>query len=55
MGRISHVFRCVKGGAAIEYALVATLIAIAALGAMKALGGSIDAKLTNVSDTMNAQ
>jgi pilus assembly protein Flp/PilA len=55
MDPFMKIFRCFKGGAAIEYALVASLIAIAALSAMKTLGSSVDAKLNNVSDTLSAQ
>ena len=35
------VFQCKKGGAAIEYALVASLIAIAAIGGMKTLSNAV--------------
>jgi len=46
------VFRCNKGGAAIEYALVASLIAIAAIGGMKTLSNGVDTMYNNVSNHM---
>jgi pilus assembly protein Flp/PilA len=53
-----HVFiqicRCRRGGAAIEYALVAVIIAIAALAAMHSLGNSIGNKYTGVSTAMDS-
>ena len=42
--------RCDEGGAAIEYALVASLIAIAAVGAFQNLGNKTDAMFNNVSN-----
>lgn len=44
------VFQCKKGGAAIEYALVASLIAIAAIGGMKTLSNAVDTMFNNVSN-----
>ena len=44
-----------KGGTAIEYALVASLIAIAAITAFKTLGGNVNTKFENVSDIVNGQ
>jgi pilus assembly protein Flp/PilA len=52
MRRIIEILRCDKGANAIEYALVASLIAIAALAAMQHLGNSIDSMLNNVSNAM---
>lgn len=42
-----------RGGTAIEYALVATLIAVAAIAAFKNLGAQADLTLNNVSATMD--
>jgi pilus assembly protein Flp/PilA len=41
-----------KGGTAIEYALVATLIAVAAIAAFNNLGRQADATLNNVGSAM---
>jgi pilus assembly protein Flp/PilA len=49
-----HICRCRRGGAAIEYALVAVIIAIAALAAMHSLGNSIGNKYTGVSTAMDS-
>lgn len=46
------IFDCSKGATAIEYALVASLISIAAIGAMVGLGNHIDSMLYNVSNHM---
>ena len=52
MGALIRIIRCQRGANAIEYALVASLISIAALAAFKALGTSIDSMLNNVSSVM---
>jgi pilus assembly protein Flp/PilA len=52
MRRLIDLLRCQKGANAIEYALVASLIAVAAVAAFKHLGTSIDSMLTNVSNAM---
>ena len=46
------VFRCNRGGTAIEYALVASLISIAAIAGLTTLSNSFDTMLTNVSNHM---
>lgn len=50
MLRLTGIIRCERGANAIEYALVATLIAIAAFGAMQAMGNKIDTMYNNVSN-----
>jgi len=50
MRTLKQLIRCERGANAIEYALVASLIAIAAVGAMQALGGKIDDMYNNVSN-----
>jgi len=52
MNALIRIIQCRKGANAIEYALVASLISIAALAAFKALGTSIDSMLNNVSSVM---
>lgn len=52
MRRLIEILRCEKGANAIEYAFVASLIAIAAIGAFKYLGASVDSMLGNVSSAM---
>jgi pilus assembly protein Flp/PilA len=52
MRRLTRILRCERGANAIEYALVASLISIAALGAFEALGGKIDLMYGNVSNKM---
>ena len=50
MRRLMQFLRCEQGGAAIEYALVASLIAIAAVGAFHNLGNKMDTMYNNVSN-----
>jgi pilus assembly protein Flp/PilA len=50
MLRLTQILRCERGANAIEYALVASLIAIAAVGAMQALGNKIEIMYNNVSN-----
>jgi pilus assembly protein Flp/PilA len=47
------ILRDRKGGTAIEYALVATLIAVAAIAAFNNLGRQADTNLNNVSAAMD--
>ncbi|MFQ5346579.1 MAG: Flp family type IVb pilin [Rhodothalassiaceae bacterium] len=42
-----------KGATAIEYGLIAALIAVAAIGAMTALGGSLQQIFTTASSQLN--
>ena len=42
-----------RGATAIEYGLIAALIAVAAIGAMAALGGKLSNTFSNVSNNMN--
>jgi pilus assembly protein Flp/PilA len=41
-----------RGATAIEYGLIAALIAVAAIGGMSALGGKLQSTFTNVSEQM---
>ena len=43
-----------KGATAIEYGLIAALIAVAAISAMKGLGGQLKKTFNNVSTEMSA-
>ena len=52
MRAITRLLRCERGANAIEYALVATLISIAAIGAFHSLGNKIDAMYNNVSSQL---
>ena len=52
MNALIRIIRCQRGANAIEYALVASLIAIAALVAMGNLGNHIDSMFNNVSSVM---
>ncbi|HEY7960082.1 MAG TPA: Flp family type IVb pilin [Sphingomicrobium sp.] len=49
---LMKILRCEKGASAIEYALVATLISIAAIGAFHNLGNKIDMMYNNVGNAM---
>lgn len=52
MWGLMKLLRCEKGANAIEYALVASLIAIAAVGAFNNLGNKIDTMYNNVSNNL---
>ena len=53
MVRFIKLFRCRRGGTAIEYALVASLISIALVGAMSNLGDEVDTMFNNVANHLN--
>jgi pilus assembly protein Flp/PilA len=49
MAKFLKLFRNEKGATAIEYGLIAALIAVAAIGAMSAIGTNLSSKFTTVS------
>jgi pilus assembly protein Flp/PilA len=53
MRKLRKLLRCERGANAIEYALVASLISIAAVAAMSNLGGKIDMMYNNVANHLN--
>ena len=53
MRRLTRLRRCECGANAIEYALVASLISIAAIAAMNNLGDKITTMFLNVSSHLN--
>lgn len=42
------------GATAIEYGLIAALVSVAAIAALQAMGTSLDAMFTSVSETLDA-
>jgi pilus assembly protein Flp/PilA len=52
MATLMRVVRCERGANAIEYALVASLIAIAAFAAFENLGNRVDAMYNNISNNL---
>ena len=52
MATLMRVVRCERGANAIEYALVASLIAIAAFAAFENLGNKVDAMYNNISNNL---
>ncbi len=53
MRQLMKLLRCQRGANAIEYALVASLISIAALSAYSNLGAKTDSMFNNVSNHLN--
>ena len=49
---VRKLFKDKKGATAIEYGLIAALIAVAAIAAMQGLGTSLNQTFTNISDCM---
>jgi pilus assembly protein Flp/PilA len=54
MKNIVRFLKDKSGATAIEYGLIAALIAVAVIGGVTALGTNANATFTKVSDTMNA-
>lgn len=50
---IRKILKDSKGATAIEYGLIAALIAVAAISAMSTLGGKVSSTFNNVSSNMN--
>jgi pilus assembly protein Flp/PilA len=53
MRTIRNFIKNSKGATAIEYGLIAALIAVAAIGAMSTLGGKLKNTFSNVSNNLN--
>ena len=51
---IKKIVRNEKGATAIEYGLIAALIAVAAITAMQSLGNNLSSTFTKVSNSMTA-
>ncbi|MCW2350326.1 pilus assembly protein Flp/PilA [Sphingobium sp. B1D7B] len=52
MKTLRKLFKNDKGATAIEYGLIAALIAVAAIAGMSAIGGSLGNTFNNVSDEL---
>jgi len=53
MSFIRKIIRNEKGATAIEYGLIAALIAVAAITAMRSVGTTLNTTFTNVSNSLN--
>ena len=53
MAKIRKLFRNERGATAIEYGLIAALIAVAAITAMTAIGSNLNTKFTEVSTNLD--
>jgi pilus assembly protein Flp/PilA len=54
MERIKNFFKDESGASAVEYGLLVSLIAVAIIAAVTALGGALTAKFTEVANTIAA-
>lgn len=52
MRRLTRILRCERGANAIEYAVIASLISVAAIAGMEALGSKTNAMFGNVSNKL---
>ena len=52
MAKFLKLIRNNKGATAIEYGLIAALIAVAAIGAMTSIGSALNKTFTNVSNAL---
>jgi pilus assembly protein Flp/PilA len=53
MAKFVKLLKNVKGATAIEYGLIAALIAVAAIGAMQNIGTKLSSTFNNVSTQLN--
>jgi pilus assembly protein Flp/PilA len=53
MAKFLKLIKNEKGATAIEYGLIAALIAVAAIGAMTSIGSSLSNTFSNVSSSLN--
>ena len=52
---LRKLIRDQKGATAIEYGLIAALIAVAAITALQGIGGSLNTTFSNISTCMNTR
>jgi pilus assembly protein Flp/PilA len=52
MSKFLKLIKNIKGATAIEYGLIAALIAVAAIGAMSSVGGKLNTTFNNVSNSL---
>ena len=52
LSNIRNLFRREDGATAIEYTLIASLIAVAAIASMRTVGGKVSNVLSNVANVM---
>ncbi|RST30243.1 Flp family type IVb pilin [Sphingomonas ginkgonis] len=52
MAKFLKLIKNNKGATAIEYGLIAALIAVAAIGAMQSIGGKLSTTFNNVSNNL---
>ena len=52
MKLLTQILRCERGANAIEYAVIASLISVAAVVGMQALGGKVNSMYGNVSSNI---
>ena len=53
MSKFLKMIKDKKGATAIEYGLIAALIAVAAIGAMQNIGNKLNTTFNNVSNSLN--
>jgi pilus assembly protein Flp/PilA len=53
MVKFAKLIKNIKGATAIEYGLIAALIAVAAIGAMQGIGTKLNTTFNNVSNSLN--
>lgn len=53
MAKMIKILKNEKGATAIEYGLIAALIAVAAIGAMTSVGQKLNSTFNNVSSSLN--
>ena len=53
MRRLTRILRCEQGANAIEYAIIASLISVAAIVGMETLGGKVNTMFGNVSNKLD--
>jgi pilus assembly protein Flp/PilA len=53
MAELMKLIKNRKGATAIEYGLIAALIAVAAIGAMQSIGNKLNSTFNNVSNSLN--
>ena len=54
MAKFLKLFKNEKGATAIEYGLIAALIAVAAIGTMTSIGSSLSNTFSNVSSSLDS-
>jgi pilus assembly protein Flp/PilA len=55
LNSLSKLLKCSVGATAIEYALIASLIAVVAIAGMRSIGNKVQSQLNNIASSLDVK